>query len=138
MTAAVPYPNPQWPNPQWRRRRSGMRWAFLGFGVAIIALGAVLLAVSAFPQAFGLTNRLGFPFFGGFFGIFLVLWGALMLVRIAFWMNRARWSGGPGGPRRFDPAIQDARRRYARGEITREQFEQIIADLRRPPPGSLP
>ena len=57
-----------------------------------------------------------------------------MLIRIAFWTQR-RAAFGPGepGPRRFDPAIHAARQRYARGEITREQFQQIVTDLRRPP-----
>ena len=61
----------------------------------------------------------------------------MLLVRVAFWASR-RGAGG-GGPRGrgFDPAIMEARRRYARGEITREQFEQIVTDLRRPP-GPLP
>ena len=111
----------------------------MGTALALIAGGAIFLALSYDPQAFGLSYHSVFPFGGGFLGLFLIFWGMLFLVRIAFWASRGgRYGGGPGGgARRFDPAILEARRRYARGEITREQFEQIVADLRRPP-GPLP
>jgi len=122
-----------------RARRSGRRWAFLAIGLAIVALGAVFLLISLYPRAFGLSSPFGFPYGGGFLGIFLLLWGTLLLVRIAFWTSRRGWAGGGGpGGRRFDPAILEARRRYARGEITQEQFYQLVADLRRPPQGPLP
>lgn len=116
---------------------------FVGIGVAIIGLGAVLIAFSFDPGAFGVTTRYGFPFAGGFLGIFLILWGTLLLVRAAVRVGRYRYGAGPPG-RRFDPAILAARQRYARGEITREQFQQIVTDLRPPPgpgrgpPGPLP
>jgi uncharacterized membrane protein len=122
------------------RRRGGLRWIFVGIGVGIVVLGALFLALSYDPVAFGLRAGWGFPYGGGFFGVFLILWGSLMLVRVAFWASRRGRGGGPAG-RRFDPAILEARRRYARGEITREQFEQIVSDLRRhpgAPPGPLP
>lgn len=118
------------------RRRRGLRWVFVVIGVIVVAIGALSLALSYAPGLFGLPAGWSFPYGGGFFGAFLILWGALMLVRVAFWASRRGPGGGPAG-RRFDPAILEARRRYARGEITREQFEQIVADLRRPP-GPLP
>ena len=108
---------------------------FVGIGLTILVLGAVLLLVSFDPAAFGLHYRSFFPFGGGFVGVVLVLWGGLVLLRVAMWSSRRRY-GGPGA-RRFDPAIFAARQRYARGEITREQFEQIVRDLRQPP-GPLP
>lgn len=122
--------------PQTPRRRP-LRGIFLGLGAAIVVVGAVLLAVSLYPRAFGLSNPLGFPYGGGFLGVFLLLWGTLLLARIAFWTTRRRYYGGGPPGRRFDPAILAARQRYARGEITREQFEQIVGDLRHPP-GPLP
>lgn len=120
--------------PPYRRR--GRRWWLLGIGVVIVGVGLVFIGISAEPKAFGLSPSFGFPYGGGFFGIFLVLWGAMMMVRFALWSGRRGGAGGPPG-RRFDPAILEARRRYARGEITREQFEQLVSDLRRPP-GPLP
>jgi uncharacterized membrane protein len=58
-----------------------------------------------------------------------------MCIRIAMWSTRGRgdWSGGGGNTppqRRHNPAIAIARQRYARGEITREQFQQIVEDIR--------
>lgn len=114
-----------------------MRWIFIGIAVAIIGAGVVFLALSLDPSAFGLSYRSFFPFGGGFLGLFLIFWGALLLVRIALRTSGRRYGGGPGRGMRFDPAIAEARRRYARGEITREQFEQLVTDLRRPP-GPLP
>ena len=118
-------------------RRHTLRWVFVGIAAAFVVVGLVLLAVAFDPSAFGLTRPSFFPFGGGFLGVVLVLWGALLLVRVAMWASRPRpgYGGAPG--RRFDPAILTARQRYARGEITREQFEQIVSDLRRPP-GPLP
>ena len=111
---------------------------FVGFGAAFVTLGIVLLLVSAYPGAFGLRYSPGFPFGGGLAGIVLLLWGCLLLVRIAARAGRGRGRGhGPPTRGGFDPAILAARQRYARGEISREQFEQIVTDLRRPP-GPLP
>jgi uncharacterized membrane protein len=108
-------------------------------GVVVLGFGVLFLAVSASPSTFGLRSPFGFPYDGGLLGIFLVLWGSVMLVRVAVGSaRRARWDGGPPAGRRFDPAVVAARQRYARGEISREQFLQIVQDLRRPPPGPLP
>lgn len=116
------------------RPRGRLRGVFVGISAAVLAVGILLLAISLDPGAFGLSSVYRFPFAGGFLGVFLVLWGSLLLVRVALWTGR-RGRFGPGGPggRRFDPAILEARRRYAHGEISREQFQQIVQDLRRPP-----
>jgi putative membrane protein len=107
---------------------------FLGIAVAIVVAGILFTVASYDPHLFGRATGSGLAYGGGFLGFFLIVWGCLMLVRVAFWTTRRR-HGGRG--RGFDPAILEARRRYARGEITREQFEQIVSDLRRPP-GPLP
>ena len=61
-----------------------------------------------------------------FGGIWMVLfWGAIIWAIV--------WGIGQvtGGSRRGDDdPLEIARRRYARGEITREQFEQLQRDLR--------
>ncbi|MDG6902652.1 MAG: SHOCT domain-containing protein [Nitrososphaerota archaeon] len=51
------------------------------------------------------------------------------IFRVAFW----GWGGGWGWRRRYWYGYGDAReilrQRYARGEITKEQFEQMSRDL---------
>lgn len=103
---------------------------------AIVTVGVVLwLLLPRYPARFGLW----FPI-GGLLLIFLVVWIALAAVRISFWGSRRQryWAarsnlayGRPGG---FDPAIRTARMRYARGEITRDQYEEIVRGLRPGPP----
>jgi uncharacterized membrane protein len=132
----VQSPLPSQPAFEARRRRwRTVRAVFLGIALAILAVGIVILVIGFAPGALGLRpGVLGWRFAGGLLGLFLVFWGALMLVRLAFWAGRAR-AFGVGGPppHRFDAAVLTARQRYARGEITREQFQQIVSDLRRPP-----
>lgn len=128
MGAPLPSRGPADGYPPYRPRSSGLRWVFLGVAGAIVVLGAVLLLAALSPGTFGLSRGPGYLFGGGFLGIFLIFWGVLLIVRVAWWFGRYRRRGGP----RFDPAVLEARRRYARGEITREQFHQILTDLRGP------
>jgi uncharacterized membrane protein len=130
MTLPVGYPGGAGPA---RPRRRVRVWLFAGIGAAIVVVGVLIVVLSLDPKLFGLRNPFGFPFGGGFLGAFLVLWGGLLLVRVSFWAaRRADYRGGPPG-RRFDPAMMAARQRYARGEISRDQFEQIVRDLHQPP-----
>lgn len=55
-------------------------------------------------------------FWGGI--IWLIVWGIMRLTR-----------GGRGVDGEKSSALDIARERYARGEITREQFEQLKKDL---------
>lgn len=61
-----------------------------------------------------------------FFGLLLVAGVVLLIV----WA--ARRSGGPsaGHVRETDAALETARRRLANGEITKEQYEDIVRTLR--------
>jgi putative membrane protein len=61
--------------------------------------------------------------FGGI--IFILFWAAV--IALVFWFVR-RSAAGPAshGSR---PALDIAKERYARGEITKEQFDQIKKDL---------
>ena len=110
------------------RRRPTWLWVFLGVAVALAALlvGYLVLRVVS-----GTAPGSAFGVFGGFFVVFFVLWIVFFVVRIAFWSRRATYGRRNGGPPRRDPAVMIARQRYARGEITREQYEQIMADLHR-------
>jgi putative membrane protein len=68
-----------------------------------------------------------------------MLWGSILWVlfivaiavfaaRIASEMGRTR-ERGRQGPSLHEPPLEIARRRYAAGDISREEFEQIKRDL---------
>jgi uncharacterized membrane protein len=101
--------------------RSPFRLIWLLIGVlflAVIVAGfasiAYRLYLGQYPLWFGY-----FPFFG--FG-----W---ILVMILFGIFAIRLGTRPWRYRRYDPAMHLLRKRYARGEISKEQFEQMAHDL---------
>jgi uncharacterized membrane protein len=63
----------------------------------------------------------------GWHWIPMALWWVIMLLVAA---GLARWvfGWGPGGHRR-DRALRFARERYAKGEISKKEFERLKADL---------
>ncbi|GGM51282.1 hypothetical protein GCM10012275_22780 [Longimycelium tulufanense] len=75
----------------------------------------------------------------GMGGVFwwMALWGLLGLVLLVlavvaiFWLVRSMIQPGRPGT---DPAEEELRRRYALGEIGREEYLERMTDLRRPPP----
>lgn len=109
----------------------------VGWGIIIglIAVIGLSIALSLYfapwrPGGGGFDYPFFFPFhFGGL--------GAIFLILIVFLV--ARWFFGPwrgGGfysypdQQRQNTAASIVRERYAKGEITKEQFEQIMRDLR--------
>lgn len=61
-------------------------------------------------------------FFGPFFMILfwgLIIWGIVMLVRLTM-----RGGGSADGKRTEDTALSTLRERYAKGEISKEEFEE--------------
>jgi putative membrane protein len=116
------------------------RWILVGVAILLGLIGTVLLLILLFPASFGYrAGTLGigpFGFFGAFFLLFIFVLIILWVVRIAMWSSRTRGYGyygrGYGGGRRYG-AFAIARERYARGEISREQFDQIMQDLQRHP-----
>jgi uncharacterized membrane protein len=126
-----------YPPPTHPPRRTGL-WIAIGFSVALIVALVLLFWYysAAYPSG---SSRPYFPFFGGFFLVFFIFLIAFFVLRVAFWSTRGygRYGaygrrGAYGGSGRFrDPAVMAARQRYARGEITREQYDQIMTDLGR-------
>jgi uncharacterized membrane protein len=116
---------------QVRRPPRILPYVLVAVFVAVTAL-ILLYAydVGAFTSGGG--GRPVYPFLGIFFFI-LILSAILFAVRMAFWSRmwtyRAARPRPPGGFR--DPAIMTVRQRYARGEITREQYDQLISELTR-------
>ncbi|MCK4801550.1 MAG: SHOCT domain-containing protein [Anaerolineales bacterium] len=73
----------------------------------------------------------GFGFgIGGFLGMILI-WGLLIIGTV--WLIRALFSGGINKPLREtdreDQAIDILNKRYARGELKREEYELMKKDL---------
>ncbi|MDA4128256.1 MAG: SHOCT domain-containing protein [Thaumarchaeota archaeon] len=100
------------------------------FGWALVAVAMVAVVAFALSWFFVPRPLTGYfyPFapFGWFFGlfwIFIIFWA----VRWIFWGPRwgyHRWYGRHG-----DESYYILRERYAKGEITREQFDQMMRDL---------
>jgi uncharacterized membrane protein len=117
------------------------RWLPIVIGVVLVAVAALIFLMLLYPASFGLgspSSPYRFGLFGGVFFLFFILIVVFFIVRVAFWSTRASRYGrgyrqypqGGYGPNR--PAMV-ARMRYARGEITKEQYDQIMQDLGRPP-----
>ena len=119
---------------EWRRVRRFIAWGVFGL---IVLVGVSIIASLLF---FG-TRSSGtfYPFFPAFFfpfhfgwlgGIFLIF-VVLLIARWVFlpWRNR---DSPPSYSQNRDNAAQYIlKERYAKGEITKEQFEQMMLDLKR-------
>jgi uncharacterized membrane protein len=109
-------------------------WILLCVGLAMMAIlvtFAVLLWTGTISYG---TGARPYPvYWGGFFLIFILLWVSFFIIRMAFWSSRGYrgFQGRRGQGTGRDPAVMAARQRYARGEITREQYDQIMTDLGR-------
>jgi putative membrane protein len=106
------------------RHHSYFSWIFLAF-IAILGTVAIVSWFLYRPIA----PYYWFPFGGFFFAIFwlFIIFG---LGRWLFWGGR--W--GYHYPRRYywrryDSAFDILRERYARGEITKDQYDQMMRDL---------
>lgn len=139
MSGPSPYYRPAgmgYPSPPPRTH-----WLPVIIGGVLAAVAIVLLLILLYPTAFGLPAPSGsdrYAWGGGIFLAFFVVLILFFVVRVAFWSSRMsryrnRYQGGPPGGYGANRPEMVARMRYARGEITREQYEQIMRDLGRPP-----
>lgn len=116
---------------EWQRGRT---WAYIGLGVMFVLIGAGIFfsvlngnTVTSMPIYY--PGQFWMPFFWVWplVGVFFVVW----VIGWAFsWPWRSR--GSRYGRRWGDPAHQILRERYARGEITKDQFDQMMRDLESP------
>ena len=118
-------------------RRGIMGWVL---GVVLVALLLGFLTTVFYfggPPAAGTAPYAYYPrpFFGFFFfpfGIILFVLLIFFVFRLAFWPWRRGYYGYYGHHghwRGWDDANEILRQRYARGEITKDQFEQMQRDL---------
>jgi uncharacterized membrane protein len=123
-------------------RPRGIRWFPIIIGVVFVIVATFILLVLLYPASFGVSTPstpYRFGLFGGFFFFFFILIVLFFIVRVAFWSTRAsgygrrRYRGDDAERSGINRPAMVARMRYARGEITREQYDQIMKDLGRPP-----
>ncbi|MDA4114934.1 MAG: SHOCT domain-containing protein [Thaumarchaeota archaeon] len=102
-----------------------LRWVLVPVvllaAVASVAVGATLYSNTASPQYYGWWPWAPFGWFF-FIPLFFVAFFALRF----FWWGM--W-GGWGWYHGSDSAMQVLRERFASGELTKEQFEQMRKDL---------
>jgi len=113
------------------------RRAAIGLGLfGVLALVLVVSLLLWSTAAFFAPTRLGYyPAYGFFpFGFLLFPFGSIFFLFIIFFIFRFLFWGWGG--RHYDgyrhywgDAAEILRQRYARGEITKEQFEQMMRDL---------
>jgi len=110
-------------------------WRHPGIFIAFGVLAVLFIAGASFfffgwftPRSFPGPGYYfpNFPF--GLFWAFLLIFFVLGILRWAFWGWRRRGNYGRYYGYR-DQAHQILRERYAKGEITKEQFDQMTRDL---------
>ncbi len=112
-----------------KKRRGLLRWLFAGI-FAVLAIGLLAGLFFAFGH-FGPGYYYGWPFFFPF-GFFLFVIGIFFVFRLALWGWGGGWGYYRGSWRYNDPdALEILGQRYARGEISKEQYEQMRSDLQR-------
>ena len=107
-------------------------FAWVVVALATLAVIAFLATMIFHPYAYGMPmGYYGYQYFGwGFFPFGFVLFFIFIffIFRFAFW-------GWGGGWRRgyyrygYGDSKEILRQRYARGEITKDQFDQMMRDL---------
>jgi len=117
-----------------------MRLAWIGFGALFLIFGSLWF--------FSTFNRSGF-YSGGYYGMPMMGWGGgwmmgggvigfilvcflvMMALRFTAWGPWGNRMGcGMGGMGESLEAEEILRQRYARGEVTKEQYDQMLRDLR--------
>jgi putative membrane protein len=104
--------------------------------ISLVVLGILLLGLlGGGMMGYGWGGWMGPGMMGGFglgWGILmLIFWAAVVggIVLLVLRLAGQNPATAPDGSRAEDRALEILRERYARGEITKEQFDQMRKDL---------
>jgi uncharacterized membrane protein len=115
------------PPAQEERSFHPRHWLYGGLGIMFALIGVGVLIAALYPGRFGSGGKF-WPF-----GFWFPWWLFFFFFAFLWWVPRWGWVRGYYGGRYrhygFDPAHSIARERYARGEISKEQYDQIVRDL---------
>lgn len=113
----------QAPVPDWRR------WFWVGLAAMFILFGVAAVIQALYGNPSVAPSR-GAPYFGwmwGLLGVLLLVWFVGLIFRPPWWYRRGsyqhRWAWGS------DEAAEILKVRYAKGEITGDQFERMMQEL---------
>jgi putative membrane protein len=118
---------------EWRRIRRFVAWGIFGL---ILLVGVSIIASLLF---FGTrTSGTFYSFFPGFFPFHFGWLGGIFIILVFFLIARwifSPWRNGNSSTSYSQKSDNGAqyilKERYAKGEITKEQFEQMLLDLKR-------
>lgn len=117
-----------------------MKWIWIGCGALFLIFGSIWFFTSLYRPGYYTGGYYGMPMMGwgggwmlgaGIFGIILVCFLIMVALRFTTWGPMGRGMGcGMGGMGRYAEAEEILRQRYARGEITKDQYDKMLRDLR--------
>jgi uncharacterized membrane protein len=121
------------------------RWVYAGLTALFVLIGVAVVIGVAVPALRGQipswsTDVAPWNWILALIGFVIAIWIIVWVVRFLFWgLSGAAYvppywrhyyrKYGPGGPFGSDPAVEIARERFARGEISQDQLDQILRQL---------
>ena len=109
-----------------RERDGEPDWVRAGFAVMLVLIGIAAILAVFFDR--GAVFMSGFPwgFLGWIFGIFILFW----IIRGFFWGCWGWYPHARGSRyRRHGDSYYILKERYAKGEISRKEYEEKMRDL---------
>ncbi|MGC8645572.1 MAG: SHOCT domain-containing protein [Thermoplasmata archaeon] len=109
----------------------GLTVMFILIGIAAVL--SVIFNPHNYPSAFSAWIGVAGSVVGvliGLFFLFIFIWVIVWFARSIGWISRSsKYAGKSWRWWEYDEALEILRERYARGEITKEQYEQMMNDL---------
>ena len=107
---------------------SGLRWIEMGLGAMFVLIGSAVFLGVVYDIFTSRSISLGIgSFIGNIFGWIILVFIFVWVCRWIFGSSKYAWHPHRGS------SISIARIRYAGGEISKREFEQIVKDLENHP-----